>query len=96
MKKDITTLEQLLTDESFLAAYDGRNGSQKEEWQEWTDWSEADPARAALISRAIRLLTIIRLADPPPAALPANYGEFATITLQHPQPTAYPPLNKKP
>ena len=38
MKKDITTLEDLLTDEEFLAAYDGRNGDRKEQWRQWVDW----------------------------------------------------------
>src|SRR5580700_7209322 len=65
MKKDLTTLEDLLTDEDFLAAYDGRNGSRKAQWQEWIEWSEADPARTALMTQAIRLLTVIRLAETP-------------------------------
>ena len=71
MKKDITTLEDLLTDEDFLAAYDGRNGPRKAQWQEWVDWMEADPVRATLMTQAIRLLTIIRLAEAPiPLARP--------------------------
>jgi hypothetical protein len=41
MKKDHTTLEDLLTDEAFLDAYDGRNGSRKAAWREWIEWSEA-------------------------------------------------------
>lgn len=43
MKKDITTLEDLLTDEDFLAAYDGRNGPRKAQWQEWVDWMGSRP-----------------------------------------------------
>ena len=88
MKKDITTLEELLTDESFLAAYDGRNGSHKEQWQEWTDWSEADPARAALISQAIRLLTVIRLAEAP---IPVGRIELSTRHLLQ-RITPHPPI----
>src|SRR5579863_2870126 len=65
MKKNSTTLEDLLADEDFLAAYDGRNGPQRDEWQQWLDWSEADPVRTALLTQAIRLLAIIRLAEEP-------------------------------
>jgi putative ABC transport system permease protein len=78
MKKDITTLEDLLTDEEFLAAYDGRNGDRKEQWRQWVDWMKADPVRADLITQAIRLLTVIRLAEAP---IPLRQTETAARNL---------------
>jgi putative ABC transport system permease protein len=78
MKKDIITLEDLLTDEEFLAAYDGRNGRQKAQWREWLDWMEADPGRAILMTQAIRLLAVIRLAEAP---VPLHQTEVAARNL---------------
>ena len=63
MKKEFTTVEELLSDEDFLTWYFDPAGKEKEKWQAWKDWMDADPARSILLDEALRVMQDIGLPD---------------------------------
>jgi hypothetical protein len=63
MKKEFTTVEELLSDDDFLTWYFDPAGKKKEKWQAWKDWMDADPARGILLDEALRVMQDLGLPD---------------------------------